>query len=149
MDGQRFDEMTREMAGGATRRQALRLAEGGLAGALLAAVGLGKRAGAQKVPPACGDLEARCVESAGGACEGLEAGSLPYFNCLAEHGGEACRAFFTVCTEGCDFPSNNGLVCQALEPGGETSVSGCPQGKFCATAVNAGNQIVCRCVSLD
>ena len=48
MDGQRFDAITKAMAGGATRRRALRLVGGGLAGALLAAVGVGKRAEAQE-----------------------------------------------------------------------------------------------------
>ena len=38
MDGQRFDDLTKALAGGATRRRALRLAGGGLAGALLAVV---------------------------------------------------------------------------------------------------------------
>ncbi len=47
MDAERFDGLARAMANGATRRRALRLAGGGLAGALLAAVGVGKRAGAQ------------------------------------------------------------------------------------------------------
>ncbi|CAA9570042.1 MAG: hypothetical protein AVDCRST_MAG19-2682 [uncultured Thermomicrobiales bacterium] len=50
MDPQRFDAMAKAMANGATRRRALRLAGGGLAGALLAAAGLGKRARAQGRP---------------------------------------------------------------------------------------------------
>ncbi len=51
MDAERFDAMARAMASGATRRRALRLAWGGLAGALLAAAGLGNRAGAEQGPP--------------------------------------------------------------------------------------------------
>ena len=47
MDAERFDDLTKALAGGATRRRALRLAGGGLAGALLAAAGLRNRAGAQ------------------------------------------------------------------------------------------------------
>ena len=47
MDAERFDDLTKAMASGATRRRALRLAGGGLAGALLAAVGVGERAEAQ------------------------------------------------------------------------------------------------------
>ena len=51
MDAERFDSLTRVMASGSTRRRALRLAGGGLAGALLAAVGVGKRAEAQQDKP--------------------------------------------------------------------------------------------------
>ena len=51
MDGQWFDAMAKAVADGSTRRRALRLAGGGLAGALLAAAGLGRRAGAQENVP--------------------------------------------------------------------------------------------------
>lgn len=47
MDGQRFDAMTKAVGRAATRRQVLRLAGGGLAGAMLAAVGQGRLAGAK------------------------------------------------------------------------------------------------------
>ena len=50
MDAQRFDQMAKAVGRGATRRQALRRAGGGLAGAQLAAAGLGNRAGAQGKP---------------------------------------------------------------------------------------------------
>ena len=50
MDAQRFDTMAKAVGRGTTRRQALRLAGGGLAGALLAAAGVGNRAGAQEPP---------------------------------------------------------------------------------------------------
>ena len=43
MDGTRFDNLTRTMATGTSRRRVLRLASGGLAAALLAAVGRGSR----------------------------------------------------------------------------------------------------------
>ena len=45
MDGHRFDELTR-MTAGTSRRRALRLLGGGLAAALLAALGRGDRAAA-------------------------------------------------------------------------------------------------------
>ncbi len=51
MDGQRFDAMAKAMANGATRRLALRLAGGAMAGAVLAAAGLGRRVGAQENGP--------------------------------------------------------------------------------------------------
>ena len=60
MDGQRFDDLTKAMANGATRRRALRLAGGGLAGALLAAAELRNRAGAQGAPAST------CCRYAGG-----------------------------------------------------------------------------------
>ena len=46
MDG-RMDEVAKALVRGATRREELRLAGGGLAGALLAAVGLTNQVGAQ------------------------------------------------------------------------------------------------------
>ena len=58
-DGQRFDDLTRVMANRAnranraSRRRALRLAGGAAAAALLAAVGVTRRAGAQGLPPRC------------------------------------------------------------------------------------------------
>ena len=62
MDGQRFDVMAKEVARGATRRQALRLAGGGLAGALLGAVGFGRRARADwEWRSHCDELHARCL----------------------------------------------------------------------------------------
>ena len=65
LDGQRFDTWTRAMANGATRRRALRLAGGGLAGAVLAAVGVSRRAGARQDDPPCGqDPRGGC----GGRC---------------------------------------------------------------------------------
>ena len=133
MDGQRFDQMTRAMAGGATRRQALRLAGGGLAGALLAAVGLGRRVGAQE---SCDVLLARCTEEIGGACDGLQ--GRPYLNCLEEQ-GRACSGYLEACTSNCG--SN--------DPSRRTCEGGCPQGGACTVALNAGSVIVCRCVSLD
>ena len=59
MDGQRFDDLTRAMATGTSRRRLLRLGGGGLAGALLAATGLGHRARADGVAefPGCVDYE--------------------------------------------------------------------------------------------
>ena len=50
MDAEQFDTMAKAMASGSTRRLALRLAGGAMAGALLAAAGLGRRAGAQGKP---------------------------------------------------------------------------------------------------
>jgi hypothetical protein len=64
MDGRRFDQMTKAMANGATRRRALRLAGGGLGGALLAAAGLGRRAGAQPGPPEGFDPHCPCATRA-------------------------------------------------------------------------------------
>ena len=66
MDAQRFDALARAMASGSTRRQTLRLAGGGLAGALLAAVGLAEAA-AQDL---CKPPGARCRRG-GDCCSGL------------------------------------------------------------------------------
>ena len=52
MGGHRFDELTR-MAAGMSRRRALRLLGGGLAAALLAALGRGDRAAAERIVSGC------------------------------------------------------------------------------------------------
>ena len=111
MDGQRFDQMTRAMASGSTRRRALRLAGGGLAGALLAAAGLGRRASAQ--------------------------------------GPEGEKPLFTNCN-----PGSGGVIFHGLDEnvlGGDSLPCGgnedCPQDRVCASAVNPGNRVVCRCVT--
>ena len=63
----RMDVVAKAVARGTTRRQALRLAGGGLAGALLAAAGLGKRAGAQENGPEFTD----CRSSGGPLITGI------------------------------------------------------------------------------
>ena len=138
LDGQRFDAMARAMANGATRRRALRLAGGGLAGALLAAVGLGRRAGAQDGPP-CGELRARCFERGEATCGPEPTNSntpahLAWHDCI--FAVPVCQSYLQTCNGSCALMGGCGQT-------------GCPQGGVCATAVNPGNQIVCRCVSLD
>ena len=137
MDAERFDDLTKAMASGATRRRALRLAGGGLAGALLAAAGLSKRAGAQ-ANPSCGDMEARCLEAVGGACADVEAepntSPLP---CYVEKGGGACRAYVQACNLQCGLPAHDGCA------------GGCPNDTICVSAVNAAGRLLCRCVNLD
>jgi hypothetical protein len=49
MDGQRFDELTRSVAAGTSRRRVLRLAGGGLAAALLGVLGRGDQVAAAVV----------------------------------------------------------------------------------------------------
>ena len=53
MDGERFDDLTRKLAGGVSRRRALGLLAGGTVGALGAAFGRGRRAAAQDIDDAC------------------------------------------------------------------------------------------------
>ena len=53
MDGERFDDLTRKLAGGVSRRRALGLLAGGTVGALGAAFGRGRRAAAQDIGDAC------------------------------------------------------------------------------------------------
>ena len=136
MDGQRFDELTRTMARGTSRRQALRLVGGGLAGALLAAVGRGGSAGA--APRTCDDLEARCLEAVGDACrEEEEHPHMSPYPCYAEHGGGACRTWFERCPQACD-PSFNAGTCE----------SGCPNGGVCLALLNPAGRLMCRCIKL-
>ena len=143
MDGQRFDAITRSVAAtldgrapGVSRRRALRLAGGGLVGALLAAAGFGRRAGAQGGPP-CGELYARCLEAVGDACrEEEDHPNMSPYPCYAEHGGGACRAWIQACPSSCGAPNLGGFQDR------------CSEGRSCATALNPGNQIVCRCVEL-
>ena len=136
MDGQRFDLMAKAMAGGATRRRALRLAGGGLAGALLAA-GLGRRAGAQQ--ESCGDLHARCLERAGGACGTPETAetAFAHYTCLSQQGG-VCNAYFESCAHSCGSFDTSGRAC----------ASGCPGDTTCIVTTTPGNVVLCRCVEL-
>ena len=137
MDGQRFDALARAMAGGATRRRALRLAGGGLAGALLAAAGLGRRAGAQDGVP-CGDLEARCDEQAVAAC-----GPKPSNSASPEHDAwldcrysvPVCQSYVQACRVACEYTSG-------------CPPHGCPRDEFCNMVINHGDRLQCRCVSL-
>ena len=107
MDGQRFDAMTKAMASGSTRRRALRLAGGGLAGALLAAAGLGKRVAAQE--------------------------NQPVFPNCQEYGGPLIV----------DPGTDDMTISRPCGP-----LQGCPDGTVCASAVNPGNRLVCRCLKL-
>jgi len=50
--GSYFDELAKALAGGVSRREALRLIAGGFAGSLLAAVGVGMSRGQGTTPPA-------------------------------------------------------------------------------------------------
>ena len=131
MDAQRFDAVAKAMASGSTRRQALRLAGGGLAGALLAAAGLGKRAGAQEENTKhCDDLRARCIADAT-EC----AGETEFFHrCLERSDAPSCHAYFQACPDNCNM--------------GERGCLGCTEGQFCTGLVNPSNRLVCRCVSL-
>jgi hypothetical protein len=134
----RFEKLAKEMAG-MTRRDALRRAGGGLAGALLATFGLGKAARADDVTESCeSDCEyfwggpngnrpkwgqcmnscARCVNSAGGNCYQFNftpCDAEPNCVCFsAVEGGGFCGAdFFCGFTPDCktsaDCPS--GWVC--------------------------------------
>ena len=105
----RLDAVAKAVARGATRRQALRLAGGGLAGALLAAAGLGKRAGAQGAP--------RFVNCQNGLFD--EGERYPYLDLDDFEFHAPCGPAY-----------------------------GCPEGKFCAAAINPGNHLVCRCISV-
>ncbi len=138
MDGQRFDQMTKAMAGGASRRRALRLAGGAATGALLAAVGVSRRAGAQAGRP-CNGLRARCAEQAREACGHLSPTSLAYHDCLGTQEG-TCTAYLQQCHVYCG--GHFGTVAGACE-------GGCPAHEHCVVAVNPGGNFMCRCVNVD
>ena len=144
MDG-RLDAVAKAVARGATRRQALRLAGGGLAGALLAAAGLGKRAGAQEEDTRpCDEVLARCVDQVGGACDHLHPATYAYLVCLSGHGG-ACNAYFESCHVNCGAV---GEPDEAFNVDRRQCAAGCPQGGICVAALNPANRLVCRCVSV-
>src|SRR3712207_4230881 len=69
MDHERFDDLTRALATGMSRRQALKSLAGGAAGGLLAFLGVGKAAAA---PPGCKRNGKKCKEDTqccSGNCE--------------------------------------------------------------------------------
>ncbi len=53
MDGQRFDDLTRTLAAGTSRRRVLRVVGGGLAAALLGVLGRSDQAAAELVFSSC------------------------------------------------------------------------------------------------
>ena len=130
----RLDLVAKAVARGATRRQALRLAGGGLAGALLAAVGVTGRAGAQD-GVTCDELGARCTERGEATC-GPEPTNTNFkhlwFDCLSQE-VPVCHSFFQICPNGCEYMEGCGQV-------------GCPGDQVCQSVLNSGNQILCRCL---
>jgi hypothetical protein len=149
MDAERFDGLTRAVAGGATRRRALRLAGGGLAGALLAAAGLGDRAPralAQRLypgPPHCDELYARCFAASVEAC-----GPRPPYS-----GSPEFPAWFACSAEQGDCIHAQ-RVCPTHCTPGEGACSGCGgdgggNGGICIALVNPNGRLLCRCVDLD
>lgn len=122
MDGQRFDELTRTMAAGTSRRRVLRLAGGGLVGALLAITGGRARVRAEDLIPS---PEIR------GPVEGP-----PLFtNCLNGSKGPLII----------QDPNDQLLVSRPC--GG--SLDGCPGDNICIALVNPKGQLLCRCVDVD
>ncbi len=145
MDAQRFDNLAKAMASGSTRRAALRLAGGGLAGALLAAAGLDRRAGAQEEETApCDELLPRCLDEADEGCV-YTSGSVDA-TCLRETGGRACHTYLQACSVNCGPPSDNGQSCQFIDR--DTGRSGCPQGRTCVSLINPVGHLLCRCLSV-
>ena len=134
MDGQRFDDLSRAVARGTTRRQALRLLGGGLAAALLAAAGRGQRAAAAPPPPtaSCGTLRDLCVASVPECGEFTTIANL--LHCLAGMASwtPQCSAYLTVCHTLC-----GNAVCGT-----------CGDNETCAASGNPGGQLLCRCLAL-
>ena len=90
MDGERFDDLTKKLAGGVSRRRALGLLAGGTVSALGAAFGRGRRAAAQDINDACfsdfdcdsgfcnrpqGRRRGKCAESSGCPLCGIISGT--------------------------------------------------------------------------
>ena len=134
----RLDLVAKAVARGATRREALRLAGGGLIGALLAAAGLGRRAGAQDGPP-CGEFHARCdeqtVEACGPAPSSHEREAwAAWYACMEEQ--PACRTAYMACPRSCIDPYNFGEC-----------AGGCPGSQTCQSTFNPlSNRLICRCL---
>ena len=129
MEGQRFDDLTRALTAGASRRRALRLLVGGMTAALGAALGR-DRAGAQ--PPTCAAYGRVC--SGTGCCTTTGAACRCYAN-------GHCRC---VCPEG---QAQIDGACACLGggnpcPGGLGAVNGCcPRGN--PACQNIGGSLVC------
>ncbi len=138
MDAQRFDAVAKAMANGATRRRALRLAGGALAGALLTTAGLGRRAGAKEESPSCDDILVRCQETVGDACrEEEDHPNMSPLPCYVEKGGAACRAYVQACNLQCGLPAHDACAGR------------CPNDTICLATVNAAGRLLCRCLNPD
>ena len=138
----RLDAVAKAVARGATRRQALRLAGGGLAGALLAAVGLGdlaRRARAQPTSwgPQCDEFHARCAAQTVEACVPAPSSHDPewsaWYACMLEQ--RECQTAQHACPTHCTP--------------GKGACSQCREHQVCVTALNPANQLMCRCVSFE
>ncbi len=128
MDGQRFDQLTRNLATGTSRQRVLRVMGGGVAGALLAVVGRGKRAAAEG--QAASVLLARCYADSG--CPVMPFASY----CTNLSDAPTCDAFWRIAGNGCGDPVVGPDACQ-----------GCHAPDVCVTTVTPGDQFVCRCLN--
>jgi hypothetical protein len=150
---ERFDELAKALAQGVSRREAMRLVAGGLAGALLASLGY-KRAWAGSID--CGQFcgarfNARTAKKQFGKC------AASCDDCQAG-GGTPCSANPSMGTVTC---CSSGQVCQAgqcvtpLCTGGDAPQTGtcsgsnatcvCPAGSFCCQGSGTSAQVFKCC----
>jgi hypothetical protein len=167
----RFDELAKALAGGLSRREALRRLGGGVAAALMSTLGLGKAWG-QIGAVACGDY---CKGAVGfdpkdKASKKRFAACVPSCDHCQEDGGKICGTLTngsvicceqtdTCCGTGCCGPDQECQNGQCMTPSpfcteGDVSASGtcsgtnatcvCPAGSFCCQGFG-GFENVRRC----
>jgi hypothetical protein len=117
-----FDALTKVLASGLPRREALRRLGGGLAGALLASLGLGRKAWSDP------DLNSACASFCGDHCGFAKGGGNTYSQCVS-----SCKK----CVR-----ATGALPCGCLSRD-STGVACCTGDQFCCGGVlccNAGQQ---------
>jgi hypothetical protein len=153
---EQFDELAKALAQGVSRREALRLVAGGLAGALLASLGYQRAwAGSVDCGQFCGArFNARTAKKQFGKC------AVSCDDCQAG-GGTPCSASRTMGTVTC---CSSGQVCQAgqcvsplpvctagfevAETGtcsGSNATCACPEGHYCCQGTGASANLYQCC----
>jgi hypothetical protein len=129
-----FDQLAQELAGGLSRRQALRRLGGGLLGAAVAAVGLGLG----KASAAGVGIGEACVD----CCNGISPRPEPFGRCVSDcvHNGGICGATCVAQGSAC---SQNSDCCFGVCP--DSRVCACvPADETCASDAECCLGLTCN-----
>ena len=133
MDGNRFDELTRALTTGASRRTLLRRLAGGAAGGLLAHLGMREGAAQQCRQP--GKLCNKNANCCSGLCDTTNPDPFKRNRCLCPNGVPPVNGSCGVVSGTCDG-AINGTQCNDNNP--------CTTNDTCLNGVCVGTPVVCR-----